>query len=240
MLAFLLALAVAALRDRFPKPARASRIGGYAALLRDAVFLRYALSQALTLGGLLVFVFGAPVVITASLGGNLSDFVIMQVTGILFFAASANFAGPLAARFGTERMIWLGSALSTAGALGLLGYALLGGGSPSLLAVLFVPVNLGLGLRGPPGFMRAVLASHGDDARGAALVILFILLTTAAGTAAAAPFVTEGLAALSAFAAAISAGSLLCLGLLPRLQAGSSSAGTVSSIQPPPSTRSPS
>jgi MFS transporter, DHA1 family, multidrug resistance protein len=240
VLAFLLALAVAAMRDRFPKPARASRTGGYGALLRDAVFLRYALSLAFTLGGLLVFVFGAPVVITASLGGDLSDFVIMQVTGILFFAGSASFAGTLAARFGTERMIWLGSLLSAAGALGLLIYALLGGGRPLMLASLFVPVNLGLGLRGPPGFMQAVLASHGDDARGAALVILFILLTTAAGTAAAAPFITEGLGALAAFASAISAASVLCLALLPRLQAGSSSAETVSSIQPPPSTRSPS
>lgn len=240
ILAFLLALAVAAMRDLFPRPARATRGGGYLVLLRDPVFLRYSLSQAFTLGGLLVFVFGAPVVITASLQGTLTDFVIMQVTGILFFAGGANLAGKLAARFGTETMILFGSALSALGALGILAYALAGGSWPLMLAIVFVPVNLGLGLRGPPGFLRAILASHGDDARGAALVILFILLTAALGTAAAAPFITEGLAPLAAFAAAISAGSVLCLLLLPRLQASSSAADTVSSIQPPPSTRSPS
>lgn len=240
ILAFVLALAVAALRSRFPVPARATRSGGYGVLLRDPVFLRYALSQAFTLGGLLTFVFGAPVVIVATMHGTLTDFVVMQITGIVFFAVSANYAGKLAARFGTERMILFGSAISAAGALGILGYALAGGNRPAMLAILFVPVNLGLGLRGPPGFMQAVIAAHGDDARGAALVILFILLTAAGGTAAAAPFILSGLPALAGFAAAISTASILCLLALPKLQAGSSSAATVSSIQPPPSTRSPS
>lgn len=220
LLALVLALAVAATRDRFPRAAKATRAGGYAVLLRDPVFLRYALSQAFTLGGLLVFVFGAPVVIVASMGGTLGDFVAMQVAGILFFALSANVAAGLAARFGAERMILLGSLLSAAGALGILFHALAGGGWPPMLAILFVPVNLGLGLRGPPGFMAAVLAAHGDDSRGAALVILFILLTAAGGTAAAAPFITHGLAPLAGFAAAISAASVLCLLILPRLQAG--------------------
>jgi predicted MFS family arabinose efflux permease len=240
ILAALLAALVAALRDRFPKPARATRTGGYGALLRDPVFLRYALSHAFTLGGLLTFVFGAPVVITMTMGGTLTDFVIMQISGICFFAVSANHAGTLAGRFGTERMIMFGSLLSTAGAFGILAYALSGGRWPAMLAFLFVPVNLGLGLRGPPGFMQAVIAAHGDDARGAALVILFILLATAGGTAAAAPFILAGLPALAGFAVAISMASVLCLLALPRLQAGSSSAETVSSIQPPPSTRSPS
>jgi len=240
ILAAILAALVAAMRDRFPRPARATRAGGYGVLLRDPVFLRYALSQAFTLGGLLTFVFGAPVVITVAMSGTLTHFIIMQISGIVFFAVSANYAGRLAAHFGTERMILFGSALSAAGALGILAYALAGGSWPLMLAILFVPVNLGLGLRGPPGFMQAVIAAHGDDARGAALVILFILLTAAGGTAAAAPFILAGLPALAGFAAAISVASVLCLVTLPKLQAGSTAVETVSSIQPPPSTRSPS
>lgn len=220
ILAFVLAVLIAAMRDRFPTPARATRTGGYGALLRDPVFLRYALSQAFTLGGLLTFVFGAPVVITVSMGGTLVHFIAMQVTGIVFFAVSANYAGRLATRFGTERMILSGSALSAAGALGILAYALAGGNWPPMLAILFVPVNLGLGLRGPPGFMQAVIAAHGDDARGAALVILFILLAAAGGTAAAAPFILAGLPALAAFAAAISVASVVCLLAMPQLGTG--------------------
>jgi MFS transporter, DHA1 family, multidrug resistance protein len=244
-LSLLLALAVVAFRHLLPRLAPVPSHGGYARLLRNPVFLRYALSQALTLGGLLVFVFGAPAVIVRTMGGTLTDFVIMQVTGIIFFILAASFAGRLAERVGAERLIVGGTLLSAAGTAALLGYGLAGGLSPLAIAMLFVPVNLGLGLRGPPGFLRAILASRGDDARAAALVVLAILLTTSAGTAAAAPFITHGLVALAAFAAAISSASAVCLLLLPRLenQAGSSSvapAETVSSIQPPPSTRSPS
>lgn len=242
ILALLLAAVLALLRHRLPKVAPVPHGGGYVRLLRDPVFLRYALSQALSLGALLTFVFGLPAVITGTMAGSLTDFIVIQVTGIAFFILGANFAGRLAARFGAEPTILGGTALSAAGMASVLAYALGGGGDPLVVALLAVPINLGFGFRGPPGFFHAVLASRGDDARGAALTILFILLTAAFGTAAAAPFITDGLTALAAFAAAISAASVLSLLLLPKLapQAGSSSAGTVSSIQPPPSTRDPS
>ena len=241
-LALALAPVVWLMRDRLPRLARVPHGGGYARLLRNPVFLRYGLSQALTLGALLTFVFGAPAVIVGTMGGTLTDFIVMQVTNIVFFILAANLAARLASRFGAERTILAGTALSAAGAIAILAYALAGGSDPLMVALLAVPMGAGLGVRGPPGFLHAMLASRGDDVRGAALVILFILLAAAGGTAAAAPFITKGLAALAGFASAISSASVLCLLLLPKIpaQAGSSSAGTVSSIQPPPSTREPS
>lgn len=220
VLALLVAIAMFVCRPILPRVTAARRMdGGYAALLGNRVFMRYALSQALTLGGLLVFVFGAPAVIMGPMGGGLADFVAMQVVGIGFFILGANVAGRLSARYGTERMIIAGTALSAAGTLAILAYAL-GGGSgshaPTVLVLLFVPMNLGLGLRGPPGFLQAVLASDGDDARGAALVILGVLTTAAGGTAVAAPMITAGLPALAAVSATASLGALLCLAALPR------------------------
>ena len=218
-----LSLGVAALvtllRHRMPAPPSTRAPGSYLRHLINPIFLRYALSQAFTLGGLLIFVFGAPAMITKGLGGDLGDFIIMQVTGIAFFIAGSNFAGKLAARLGPEVMILFGSVLSAAGLLGILGYALAGESDPLALAALFVPVNLGLGFRGPPGFYRAVVAARGDDARGSALVLVAILTTTAAGTAVAAPFVTLGMAPLAAIAAAVSCASVLCLIALPKLSA---------------------
>lgn len=190
--------------------------GRYRRLLGDAMFLRYALSQALVLGGLLVFVFGAPAVMVRSLGGSLTDFIIMQVSGIATFILCSNLAGSLAARHGAERMIGLGTLLAAAGAAGMLAYALLGGTSTLWITALFVPINSGLGLRGPPGFYRAVIAAEGDDARGSALVILFIMAATALGTAAVAPFIEQGLAPLALAAFLLEAGALACL-LMPRL-----------------------
>ncbi|MCA8902125.1 MAG: MFS transporter [Hyphomonas sp.] len=210
---------IAALRSSLPAPPPTRGTGSYVRLLTNSTFLRYGLSQAFTLGGLLIFVFGAPAVLTKALGADLDAFIIMQLAGIAFFILGANIAGRLADRFGAERMILFGTALSALGLLGLLAYGLGGGTDTRIIATLFVPVNLGLGLRGPPGFFRAILASNGDDARGAALVILFILATTATGTAIAAPFVTVGLAPLAGVAACVSCISAALLLTLPKLPA---------------------
>ncbi len=213
-LAVLLAIAFA-LFPALPQAARRPS-GSYRRLLGDPVYLRYALSHALTLGGLLVFVFGAPAAIVRGMGGALSSFIVMQICGIATFIVAANLAGTLAARRGAERMIAIGTATCAAGALAILAYLLAGGGDMWIITALFVPMNLGLGLRGPPGFFRAVIASHGDDARGAALVILGVVGATALGTAAVAPFVEQGLTAPALAATGIEIGALLFL-LLPRL-----------------------
>ena len=213
-LAVLLAIAFA-LFPALPQAARRPS-GSYRRLLADPVYLRYGLSHALTLGGLLVFVFGAPAAIVRGMGGALSSFIIMQVCGIATFIVAANLAGTLAARHGAERMIAIGTATCAAGAVAILTYVLAGGRDMWIVTALFVPMNVGLGLRGPPGFFRAVLASHGDDARGAALVILGIVGATAVGTSAVAPFVEQGLLAPAIGAAVLEIGALLFL-LLPKL-----------------------
>ncbi len=218
-LSLAVAASVALLRHRMPPPPSTRAPGSYARHLTNPVFLRYALSQAFTLGGLLIFVFGAPAMITKGMNGSLNDFIIMQVAGIAFFIIGSNLAGKLTQRFGPETMILFGSILSACGLISVLAFALLGGADPLVLAALFIPVNLGLGFRGPPGFFRAVIAARGDDARGSALVLVAILVTAAVGTALAAPVVTLGAAPLAAVAAAVSCASVLCLLALPKLEA---------------------
>jgi predicted MFS family arabinose efflux permease len=217
VLALLLAASIALWAGAL-RTARRER-GRYSRLLADPVFLRYALSQAFILGGLLTFVFGMPAVLVHSLDGSLRDFIVMQITGIAGFIVAANLSGKLASRHGTERIIGCGTAVAAAGALAILAYALHGGRNPLLITLLFFPVNTGLGLRGPPGFYRAVLAAQGDDARGAALVILGILGAAALGTVVAAPLIAQGLAPLAGIALAFHVLACLSLVLLPRLPA---------------------
>jgi MFS family permease len=219
VLSLIVAVLVRALGSSLPIPPPTRSKGSYIRLLKNSTYLRYAISQACTLGGLLIFVFGAPAMLTKALGADLNAFILMQVTGIAFFILASNIAGRLADMFGPERMILLGSVISAAGLIGLAAYGLSGGMETVIITALFVPVNLGLGLRGPPGFFRAILSSEGDDARGAALVILFILSTTATGTAIAAPLVTAGLAPLAAVAGTVSGLSVLLLLALPKLKA---------------------
>jgi MFS transporter, DHA1 family, multidrug resistance protein len=214
-----LSAAVLLLRARLPELVARRGGRGYGALLRDLHFMRYALSQALALGGLLVFVFGSPSVFVAALGASLNDFVIMQIMGITTFIVAANLAGRLSQRLGPEKLIKGGTALCVAASALLLGYALLGGKDTRIVSVLFVPLNTGMGLRGPPGFHRAVVAARGDDARGAALVVLAILSSTALGTALAAPFVSYGLVPIALASFVLSAAALGLLRWLPELPA---------------------
>lgn len=215
-----LALAVVLGTSRLMPQTTRRSMGGYRRLLGDPVFLRYALSQAFVLGGLLTFVFGMPAVFVRALGGSVDDFIVMQITGIVAFMLAANLVGGLLPRFGAEPVIRFGTLVAAAGAATMLLYGLAGGTDPLRIAALFVPVNAGLGLRGPPGFFRAVMAAQGDDARGSALVILTVLGVTAAGTAIAAPLIEQGLVPLAAIALTLHVAAVLCLAFLPKLREG--------------------
>jgi MFS family permease len=219
VLAFL-ALIVAViigLRHRWlPKPVPAGGSGGYMRLLRDRTFLRYALSHACTLGALLVFVFGAPTVITTALEGTLLDFIIMQCSGIACFVVTANLTGFFVRRFGAERMIWCGTWMTAVGGVVMSAYAMAGGRNVRMVTVIFLSLNIGLALRGPPGFHRAIVAAR-DDARGAALAAMAILLTVSAGTACVAPFIAQGLVPLAAGATLLAIAGVILLRVLPGL-----------------------
>jgi len=183
----------------------------YRSLVTNRLFMRHALSHACTLGGLLIFVFGAPTVITTTMNGQLTTFVVMQIVGISFFIASANLSDRLVHRYSSETLITTGSLMTAIGCSSILLFAMFGNNDPRWLWLLFIPVNLGLGLRGPPGFYQAVLASGDNDSRGAALLILFILGTAAIGTAIAAPFISLGLIPLSLVASVVAISSVLLL-----------------------------
>lgn len=185
---------------------------GYHHLMVNYRFQRQALSHACTLGALLVFVFGAPTVFTHRLAGTLEDFIYMQLFGITFFVIASNVTGRLVTRYGAEPVILGGTALSAFGGCSLLLYGLVGGTSLTVVTILFLALNAGLGFRGPPGFHAAVVESEGDDARGAALVVLAILGTTSIGTAIVAIFIEDGLIPLAGASAALALiALLLCL-----------------------------
>jgi MFS transporter, DHA1 family, multidrug resistance protein len=199
------------------RPKGAGANGSYRALLLDPVFMRYALSQAMTLAGLVVFVFGAPAVIVGTMGGTLHDFIAMQVCGVTGFIVAANLTSRFAERWGTERIIFLGTGMALASAVTILAYAFAGGSDSALLPALFLPMNIGLGLRGPLGFYHGIVASGANSARGSALIVFFILAATSLGAMVAAPLIDQGLWALGAVTCGIHALSIGLLLLLPKM-----------------------
>ena len=198
-----LALALAALTLRaggWPaEPPRAP--GSYAALLRRPGFALLALGHAATVAALLVFVFGAPVVFTRVLGASITAFIAMQVMGVGLFIVASLSAGALAARLGSGRLIALGTGLALTGGIGLLGYALADGRDVWRVSGIFLLLNLGLGLRGPAGFNAALARAGGDEARGAALIVVAMLALPALGTALVAPVILAGLVPIALAAA---------------------------------------
>jgi MFS family permease len=210
-LSAILTFAAFALQKYLPAVPPMTAPGSYRKLLRDRHYLRYALSQAFVLGGLLTFVFGAPSVMVHSWDGKLTDFIRMQMLAVFMYIVAANYGEKAVARWGTESIIHFGTWLAALSGFGIFLYASAGGRDPMLLIPLFLPMNIGLGLRGPPGFFQAILAAKGDDARGSALVILAIMGTSALGTALVAPFIEYGLLPLATVTAVILLGAVLIL-----------------------------
>lgn len=193
--------------------------GTYRQLFRNASYMRQAIGFSLVLGGLVVFVFAAPVVIVKTMGWTKADFVILQVVGVSTFIATANSSSFVAARIGTETAIRIGTALALLSGLGFLAYALAGGSSPTMLIPIWIPMNIGMGLRGPPGYVAAIVAAGSNDARASALIGLFITGTMAIGTALVAPFLDFGVIA-PAIAVILIIGPALVLALMPRRPEG--------------------
>ncbi|WP_165582275.1 MFS transporter [Obesumbacterium proteus] len=190
--------------------------GDFISLLRNPIYLRYALTHALTVGGMITFVFGAPTVITLTMHGNLNDFIIMQVTNIAGYIVAANLSPGLAERYGADKVIMVGTCLALSSAIALTRYGMLNGTGTYVLAALFVPMGIAIGLRGPTGFYRGIVISGDNNARGAALIAFFTFTMVTLGSLVSAEFITHGLMALAAFVMAMHLLSLLLFVMLPR------------------------
>jgi MFS family permease len=185
--------------------------GSYFDLLCARDYMKYALSHAFTVGALLTIVFSAPKIITSSLGGSLSDFITMQILGIALFIVSANMTQIFNRWWGDEQSIRIGSTITAIGCLAMCVSVWYEKNSVVMLWIAFMFVNLGVGIRGPIGFYKALLASGNNDSRGSALLILLIMMFTALGTVIVAPFIDYGLVSVSVVATIMALLSVIIL-----------------------------
>lgn len=188
-----------------------SRQGSYLTLLRNRGFLRFGLSQSLSLGSILIFVFGAPVVFTESMKLSIEAFITMQVLGISAFICGTIASHYMSGVLGARRVIWIGTSIIPLTFALIFLTTVAARADTAVILPLFALNGFGFGLRGPIGFHQAIVASEGDDGRAAALVGLMVLITAAAGTAVMAPYLHYGLLALSGLAAAVGAAGLAAL-----------------------------
>jgi hypothetical protein len=115
-----------------------------------------------------------------------------------------------------ERIIWTGTFISSIGALVLTSYAIWGRNTPEDLKFMFWILNVGLGVRGGPGFVRALMAAGENDEKASALMILGIFGITSIGTACVAFFIDYGLIASALGTVIITVPALLLMVFLPK------------------------
>jgi len=199
-----------------PSPVTEARQRGYAPLLRNRQYMRYALSYAVMFGALLMYVASAPVLVTHALGLGIEAFAILQICGVLAFMAGATAAVKLVKRLGQRWLMRSGTLLQFVAGAGLMGMALAGlAGTRGLvaLAVLAALFCCGLGLRGAATMGGALQAAGEDAGKGAGLLMFLAFACVAGATQLVAPFLHYGLLPLGGLLFALVSASAL---LLPR------------------------
>jgi len=206
----------AATADAAARPATAPGQRGYAPLLRNRLYLRYAMSYAVMFGALLMYVASAPVLVTHALGLGIEAFAILQICGVLAFMAGASAAVRLVKQLGQQWLVRSGTVLQFLAGAGLMGMALAGLAGTRGLVVLAVLAALfcgGLGLRGPATMGGALHAAGEDAGKGAGLLMFLAFACVAGATQLVAPFLHYGLLPLGGLLFAMVSASAL---LLPR------------------------
>ncbi|WP_374581424.1 MFS transporter [Pseudoduganella sp.] len=199
-----------------PRPAAAGSAGGYLPLLRNRLYLRYALSYAAMFGALLMYVASAPELVTHALGLGIEAFAALQIFGVLAFMAGAAVAVRMVKQLGERWLMRSGMLLQYLAGAGLVGMALAGLAGAAGLVCLAVVAALfcgGLGLRGA-ATMGGALQAAGDSAgKGSGLLMFLSFAAVAGATQLVAPFLHAGLLPVGVLLFALVTASAL---LLPR------------------------
>ncbi|TGN18941.1 MFS transporter [Leptospira idonii] len=165
----------------------------YKELFTNFLFLRYALSHVGVLGGLLIFVFSAPNLIVTYKKGAIDSFILLQILSVFTFFTFAQTSSYFVKKFGSEAVIVAGTTFASLSAVLFLVGAFFRLDDPVYLICYFVPINIGLGLRGGTGFVSALIAAGDNDARGSAFMILAVTLLSGGITGILSPFLEQGL-----------------------------------------------
>ena len=182
-----------------PDADRPSASVRYWRLLKKRRFMGYQVSHALAFTGLIVFIMASPYLLVTHLGHTTTAFVAMQATLILAFVIVANLAGKLTDHFGIDRVIAAGAVFQMISGVAFLGVVLfkpewLG---PVSFTLTMLPMAIGLGFRGGPGFARAMAFCGNHTGSAGGLMMFTAMGMSAVGTQLVAPYLVDGALALA-------------------------------------------
>lgn len=147
----------------------AAALKAFAAILRDRLFLMYAVAGGLAFAAMFAYIAGSPFVLQSIYGLSPQQFGITFGVNALGLIGASQINGKLVHRVTPRRMMLAGMGIMAAGGIFLLASVLAGGGLPFVLAGLFLVVAA-QGLVAPNTAALA-LANHGRTAGSAAALL---------------------------------------------------------------------
>lgn len=209
-----------------PDADRPSASVRYWRLLKKRRFMGYQVSHALAFTGLIVFIMASPYLLVTHLGHSTMAFVAMQASLILAFVIVANLAGKLTDHFGIDRVITAGAVFQMISGVAFLSVvvfrpAWLG---PVSFTLTMLPMAIGLGFRGGPGFARAMTFCGNHTGSAGGLMMFTAMGMSAVGTQLVAPYLVDGPLALALSIVIFCAVSLLLLPMAMKPEPGDQTA----------------
>ncbi|MGB1875360.1 MAG: MFS transporter [Rhodospirillaceae bacterium] len=185
----------------------------YWRLLKARRFMGYQVSHALAFTGLIIFIMASPYLLVTHLGHTTTAFVAMQATLILAFVIVANLAGKLTDRFGIDRVIVTGAVFQMISGIAFLAVVVLKTEwlGPVSFTLTMLPMAIGLGFRGGPGFARAMTFCGKHTGSAGGLMMFTAMGMSAIGTQLVAPYLIDGATALAIAIVVLCAVSLVLL-----------------------------
>lgn len=185
----------------------------YWRLLKARRFMGYQVSHALAFTGLIIFIMASPYLLVTHLGHTTTAFVAMQATLILAFVIVANLAGKLTDRFGIDRVIVTGAVFQMISGIAFLAVVVLKTEwlGPVSFTLTMLPMAIGLGFRGGPGFARAMTFCGKHTGSAGGLMMFTAMGMSAIGTQLVAPYLIDGTTALAIAIVVLCAVSLVLL-----------------------------
>ncbi len=165
----------------------------YLSVLRNRIFLRYALSYSLMFGALLMFVSSAPQLITMWLHLPVSGFAIMQICGVAAFIVGVASGGKIAQQRSADFVIHAGAWIQGVSSLAFLLLAFAQWRSLTALIFCWVIFCIGLGFRAPSTMARALSVAHRVAGKASGLLMFLAFSLSALATMLVAPLLTQGL-----------------------------------------------
>jgi MFS family permease len=162
-----------------PIPLARTSSSSFMPVLRNRVFVRYALSYALMFGALVMFVASAPQIVTGWLNEPVSSFAVLQIFGVTAFMLGATGGGKLVQRGRTRLLMTAGVLMQAVSCTTFVGLAAADMRSFGGVTAGWALFCAGLGMRGPLTMTRALSVAH-ELAGKASGVLMFLAFAISA------------------------------------------------------------